>query len=165
MLNVYHQVAKNRAHEIITQGLLQGSGGERRNKDIEKTDALLNELRPQTCLQASLDRDRNAYCYLADNDGVVDIVTGQRKKPADIVEPGQTLLTVQVDPQRCYVSDLDLYDKLVEYVKQADREKARITAQAYWAAVQRLDSYDHSFRRPEVMVTYDVPPISITDCV
>ncbi len=162
MVCVYHQVARDTAQQIVRHGLLQGSGGERRDKDIKKADSLLNELRPQHCAQRSLDRIKNVYGYLASGDKVIDIVTGRAKKPTEILEdPGQVLLQVEVDPRRCFVSDLDLYDTFLQLVKQGEAEQATKVGQAYWSTVRPLDSYDGSIHRPEVMVTYDVPASAI----
>jgi hypothetical protein len=57
------------------------------------------------------------------------------------------------------VSNLDLYDEILQYLKRQNTTKATEIASRYWQQLTRLDNYDHSngFNRPEIIVTYNVP--------
>lgn len=147
---------------VLEQGLKKTSRGDKGDDSITaKTDHLLDRCRPAQLKRAGVSRDDNLYCYRVHNGGVVDITNGEIKAPDRISEsPDQRLLKVTVDAERCYVSDLDLYDQTAEAVKNGEKDKAKELATAYWQKIVRLDQYNHNlgFRRPEVMVTYDIPP-------
>lgn len=157
MVYVYHQVSRKRLDDIRHDGLVQFPAGERREGTIAVVDALLNDVRPERWTVAGVDRERNIYGYLAVGDKLVDIRTGKTLSPHEVIEPGQVLVRIAVDPLCCYVSDLDMYDKIKELVEADEHKRALQLAQRYWAAVQPLDTYDSAFSRREVMITYDVP--------
>jgi hypothetical protein len=162
MLVVYHEIKKDRLESVLERGLKRTSRGEKGDDSTTaRTDKLLDEHRPDHLKQAGVSRDDNLYCYLTHNQGVVDITTGEVKAATDISEsPDQQLLHIKVDASRCYVSDLDLYDQIAEAVENNDTDRVNELAGAYWQRLTRLDEYDHArgFRRPEVMVTYNISP-------
>ena len=66
-------------------------------------------------------------------------------------------MRVYVDPRRCYVSDLDIYDE-IKYKISNDTVTAA-DAQKYWEAMRRLEDFAvGDIHRPEVMITCDIPP-------
>ncbi len=72
------------------------------------------------------------------------------------------LIALDIDPVRCFVSHLDTYDVVQEAMKKDENEsRLQDLAMSYWRKLIRLDRYDASIRRPEVMITYDVPPSAI----
>jgi len=165
MARLYHQASKKDAAKILREGLLQGAGGERRaaDDDISRGDALLNRLRSPQDKQRGLDRERNVYCYMAAEKGIVDITSGAIEDPAAVLDDAsQTLLAIDADPAHCFVSDLDRYDSFMQAAKNGDMEQARKLGREYWRALQSLQEYAHTFRRPEVIVTCNVPPEKIT---
>jgi hypothetical protein len=156
----YHEILKEELRSILKDGLKASSGGDKTDKNISKADNLLDTNCPEKLKQAGLSRSNNLYCYLAFEGGIVDITSGKIKLPGEISKsPEHKLLKVKVDPTRCYVSDLDLYDQILNLVKYNVNDKALDLNTNYWQRITRLDRYDHErgFRRPEIMVTYDVP--------
>lgn len=162
---VYHEMRQSNVGEALREGLRRTSRGDKGSDEtIKQTDELLDSLRPTELRQAGVSRDDNLYCYLAHGDKVVDIVDGEMKKPCDISKsPQHQLLKVAVDPSQCYVSDLDMYDQIKMALEAGQADKAKRLAGKYWQNLTRLDQYNHGrgFRRPEVMVTYDVPPENV----
>lgn len=98
-------------------------------------------------------------------DKVIDIRSGEAKLPQDISSDEQTLLKVSLDASRCFVSDLDIYDEIKALLAAGHKEPAKQLAALYWQSVQPLKTYDHSTRRPEIIVTYDIKPEDILGTV
>ena len=165
MATAYHQVAREQLKSILSDGLLQGSEGDKTDADIRDTDLFLNEHRPPEVIAAGIDRQRNIYCYLTDGDKVIDITSGESKPRHNILtDPDQVLLKLTVDPDRCFVSDLDLFDEVKSLLKAGQIQQANERAITYWECLTVLRFYDRQvpFRRPELMVPYDLPPDVIT---
>lgn len=164
-MQAYHELPVSTLDKVLKQGLVQGETGSKTDEDIHNTDVFLNRYRPALYERRGLDREKNIYCYLAFNDEVIDITSGTPKSPAAIVaNKEQVLLLLQVDPQRCYVSNLDLYDQIVKLVKM-NSPQAKKLAQDYWYSLQQLAAYDDSMRRPEVIVTYNIAPSAISQVI
>jgi hypothetical protein len=159
---LYHEISKDNLNAALSNGLKRSPRGAKgSDQTIIRTDHLLDSLRPQRLIAAGVSRDNNLYCYLAVKHQVVDITTGQLKEPKEIsADPQQLLLKLQADGQKCFVSNLDIYDQVKAAVKSQQRAEAHKLAQLYWEKLSPLSSYRHEngFRRPEVMVTYDIPP-------
>lgn len=162
MVEVFHEVQSDDVEAVLLRGLTLGSGGDKRNADIVKTDKFLNQFCPRSLRDGGVNRETNVYCYLSVDGAVLDIVSGEKRSPVEVKSPGQTLLRVMVDPHASYVSDLDLYDKIMELLKNSNESEANQLAQNYWRKVQLLTEYRGGIRRPEVLVTYDIPPTSIS---
>jgi hypothetical protein len=157
----FHEINKDNLELALKVGLKRTSRGDKGDdKEIIKTDKLLDDNRPAELVLASVSRDNCLYCYFYYKNKIVDITDGKLKDIHEISNSkSQALLRVSVVPTRCYVSDLDLYDEVLLCVKRQSTTKATEIASRYWQQLTRLDNYDHSngFSRPEIMVTYDVP--------
>lgn len=166
MTIAFHELSPDAAQAALERGLLQGTSGEKTDDDIAATDRFLNARRPQSLIEKGVDRHMNLYCYLSHGGKIIDISSGKTlSAPAFTAGRPQSLLQVEVDPARCYVSDLDLYDQVMELLKKSDETNATRLAEQYWANLRLLNHYDWTFRRPEVMVTYTIPPSDITRIV
>jgi hypothetical protein len=161
VVSAYHEIASSKLGAVLKNGLKRKAGGDKSSdKEITKTDGLLDKYCPKDLKDAGLSRQNNLYCYLAYKDSVVDITDGKLKLPAKLSQsPKHVLLRLYIDPIRCYVSNLDLYDQILEAIKLSQDSLAIELTHEYWRQITRLDKYDHTqgFKRPEVMVTYNVP--------
>jgi hypothetical protein len=156
---IYHVVNSDAVDAILKEGLKRVSRGEKGNDNaIIKTDAFLDNLRPQTIEMAGLSRNNNIYGYLPVKDRVIDIRDGKVVDKEKIINSGNTLLQLTIDPKRCYISDLEIYDAIKDqFDSKKDTHLTRL-ASKYWSNVTRLDKHDITIpQRPEVMVTYDIP--------
>ncbi len=162
MSRLFHKIQSDRVTDVLRHGLLLGATGDMRGPMVAKTDDLLNAFRPPHLTRKGVDRKTNTYCYLTIGREVVDITSGDKKSPEEIAaSPTHTLLEIEVDPTACYVSDLDLYDTIMQLLQNADDATAHALTPVYWSRLQPLSQYTGGSRRPEVMVTYDVPPACI----
>ncbi|OYW44142.1 hypothetical protein B7Z28_00315, partial [Candidatus Saccharibacteria bacterium 32-45-3] len=119
---------------------------------------------PKELIKAGVSRDNTIYAYNVEKGLIADITDGKRRDADEFIRSSsKAVLRIKVDPQRCYVSDLDKYDgvkKAIEY-RASDSEKEELAC-AYWGALQNLSQYSNqSIPRPEVMITYDLPPSAI----
>jgi hypothetical protein len=157
----FHEIKKDNLELALKAGLKRTSRGDKGdNKEIIKTDKLLDDNRPAVLIQNNVSRDDNLYCYFYYKNKIVDITDGKLKGIHEISRSkSQALLRVKVKPTRCYVSNLDLYDEVLLCLKRGNAAKAKKLAEKYWHELTHLDKYDHSngFIRPEIMVTYDIP--------
>ena len=154
---IYHQLTWDDWTRAQKHGLRTQSRGAKGNEaSIQATDDFLDTHTPESLREIGLSRNNNLYGFIGNSHSLITIATGEslpvREKAA---EPGQVLLELSVDPTRCWVSDLDLYDSVMN--KRKAPHKAADLAREYWSHLQRLDQYDGSILRPEVMITYDVP--------
>jgi hypothetical protein len=165
LVKAYHEITTGRLGSVLKEGLKQGAKGDKSAaKAILKTDKFLDNHCPEVLKKAGISRQNNVYCYFAYKDGIVDITNGLLKDPLELSQSHEhTLLKVGVDPGRCYVSNLDLYDKILGKIKSNDTYSAQHLTSDYWDQVTRLDNYDHSngFNRPEILATYDISPSNI----
>jgi hypothetical protein len=157
----YHEVLEKDVVSILKGGLKCSSRGDKANDEfIIQTDKLLDEQCPKKIKKAGVSRRNNIYCYLGLNHRAIDITDGKIKPPAEISQsPKHKLLKVLVDPKLCFVSDLDLYDQLLNSVKQKRLVESQDYIKIYWQKLTPLIYYDQArgFKRPEIMVTYDLP--------
>ena len=164
-MKAFHETDPSSVNTILKDGLQCTSRGDKGDdKAIIKTDKLLDDCRPEHLRQAGVSRDNNLYAFVASGDNIIDITKGDML-PLDrfVSQSRQTVLKLQLNPKHCYVSDLDRYDRLKDSVEQgADPEQLNHQADQYWQALAPLTTF-HSgdIRRPEIMVTYDIPPHDI----
>ncbi len=157
---VYHEADPSSAESILETGLKRTSRGAKGDDSaIARTDQLLDEHMPSELKDNNVSRDDNLYAYIADGDKIVDITDGQLVELSDFISRSkQAIFRLTVTPERCYVSDLDLYDRIKEAVenKTAD-DQVRNLVHNYWQALIQLDAFAiGEIKRPEVMVTYDI---------
>jgi hypothetical protein len=157
----FHEINKDNLELTLKAGLKRTSRGDKGDdEEIIKTDKLLDDNRPAGIMHANVSRDNCLYCYFYYKNKIVDITDGKLKDVDEISRSkSQALLRLKVVPTRCFVSNLDLYDEILQYLKRQNTTKATEIASRYWQQLTRLDNYDHSngFNRPEIIVTYNVP--------
>ncbi|HSH31056.1 MAG TPA: hypothetical protein VK963_00085 [Candidatus Saccharimonadales bacterium] len=162
---VLQQASPSALNDIRREGLKRGSRGEKGDdRLIIQTDEYLDDARPADVKQMGLSRDDNLYAYVVHNDRAIDITDGKAVRvEAFIKNSEQAVLRLSVDPERCYVSDLDAYDTIKKAIKNSEGHSGlRTLARNYWARVVRLDKFaGGSIKRPEVMITYDISPADI----
>lgn len=109
-------------------------------------------------------RDDNLYAYVRTDDAIIDITDGTHVPLGEFVAASSgRILELDIDPQRCFVSDLGTYDTLKAAIDSHENQSVfdRL-AKSYWDKVVKLSSFDPAvIRRPEIMITYDVPPNNI----
>lgn len=158
----FHEAKPEDMATILAHGLKRTSRGEKGDdSDIIRTDQLLDEWRPDDLRKAGWSRDNNLYAYVVLDGVVIDITNGQRIPVTRFVASAQqSLLELTVDPDRCFVSDLDLYDELMHAIHN-ERAKAYLQqiAERYFNTIQPLSLFDGaSIVRAELMIPYDIPP-------
>lgn len=159
---LYHEADPKKADSILEDGLKRTSRGEKGDDSaIIRTDKFLDDLRPDNLIKAGVSRDDNLYMYLSHKDKIVDIETGEAVELTEFMNQAEgAVLKVEADARRCFVSDLDIYDKIKKAIENKDYAEA--TAKKYWSTLVPLDNYKPGqIKRPEVMITYDIPPEAI----
>lgn len=162
---VYHEVDWDNLEAVLMEGLMGTSRGSKgADVAIIETDQLLDEHCPDRLKEFGLNRDNNAYAYFSEDGAIADIVSGALvPKQIFITRSKQAVLELNVDPRRCFVSDLDAYDTLKSAMQ--DHEDQYIIdqlANSYWKKILTLKDFNRgAIRRPEIMITYDIPPDSI----
>lgn len=164
-MKVYHQIQASALEMALVKGLLRTSRGDKGgDKVIIKTDHLLDMYRPQSLKKQGVSRDDNLYAYVRKDDTILDITDG---KPVPlgvfIASSKQPILELDIDPHKCFISDLDAYDTLKSALtNHIDQPSLEQLAKAYWEKLIRLsDGTLSNIRRPEVMITYDIAPDKI----
>jgi hypothetical protein len=163
MVKVFHEISHDTVGTALQRGILLGTGGDKRDREIHETDEFLNKYRPARLEEKGVDRQTNNYCYLSKGENIIDITSGKEKTLSEFLSQSkQALLQIEVDPALCYVSDLDLYDQIKELFAKGDETNARRLAPVYWNSLQLLADYPGGVRRPEVIVPYNIPASAIT---
>lgn len=165
MTIAYHEADPKDLERILSRGLKRTSRGKKGDDNaIIQTDELLDKNRPDEVRSIGVSRDDNLYAYLAIVGTIIDITDGT-PTPIDsfVANSKQAVLELTIDPTRSYVSNLDAYDILKRAIEQAAPQQVlHRLASEYWASITRLDHYIPSqFRRPEIMITYDIEPSAI----
>ena len=161
---VYHEIDLDSLKSAMSEGLKRTTRGDKGNDDdIVKTDQFLDDRRPSALKQADVSRDDNLYAYYAPGLYVIDITDGAEVDIESFIDNAEgCILRIEVDPTRCYVSDLDIYDEVKRLLvcgEATDNDAGR-----YWKSMVSLQDYDREqIRRPEVMIPYDISPAKITD--
>ena len=160
-MKAYHEVSADDLATILSNGLKKTSRGEKGDdKAIKATDEWLDAHRPDFLKKQGVCRDDNVYGYAKNGKNVIDITDGTAVPLETFIsERRGAVLELTIDPKRCFVSDLDAYDALKAIIlHDNERSLLSILAYSYWSKIRRLDEYKHgSIRRPEIMVTYDIP--------
>lgn len=164
-MKAYHEIQPSMLEAILANGLLRTSRGEKGDDDaIIMTDQFLDACRPQLLIKQGVSRDNNLYAYVCVDNFIINITDGARVPlHAFIITSSQQVLELDINPQKCFVSDLDIYDALKSAI-EAHEHQSNLDrlAKSYWAKIVSLSNFDTSIiRRPEIMITYDVPPDKI----
>jgi hypothetical protein len=162
---IYHEVAPDALARVKIDGLKRASRGEKgKDKLIIHTNEFLDKHCPPHLHAAGVSRHNNIYGYLGTKSSIIDIQDGSL---IPLSEKGNqnnlVLLRLELNIQHCWVSDLDMYDKVRDVIaKKQPTEKILQLCRHYWNALQPLKTYKKNIRRPEVMITYDIPASCIT---
>lgn len=156
---VYHEANPDAAESILRNGLKKTSRGDKgSSSDIARTDRYLDERLPERLREKGVSRDNNIYAFLCGDNTIISITDGAAIPLDDfILNSDQAVLRLTVDPKRCYVSDLELYDTVKAALESDDTGQAEASTGQYWEALSPLQDYQpNSFKRPEIMITYDI---------
>lgn len=164
-MKVYHEIQPDALEAALINGLIRASRGDKgADKAIIKTDQFLDAHCPRRLKDQAVSRDDNLYAYAHVDGSVIDITDGRHVPIGQFVAASsQRVLELDVDPEKCFVSDLDTYDALKAAI-EAHRDQSVLDrlAKSYWNKVVKLSGFDPAvIRRPEIMITYDVQPDSI----
>lgn len=166
---VYHEIEPLSLGDVVRDGVKRTVHSSKSEEHLVKqTNRFLETHRTEPILQAQLSRLANTYGYLGNHTTIIDIVNGTCDPVREFVRrTGKTLVRMTVDPSRCYVADLDLYDTLKRAMTLGERDTTlEQLASTYWDTLIRLDMFSPDLiKRPEVLVTYDVSPKFITPVV
>ncbi len=164
-MTAYHEVTPDAVASILSEGLKRTSRGEKGDDSaIARTDRFLDDRRPDTLKDAAVSRDDNLYGFVTDARQVARITDGQTVAIDTFIQQSeQAVLELDIDPNRSYVSDLDLFDSVKSAIESGNTSAAERLAEQYWHELAPLQTYKFgSIKRPEIMVTYDVDPAQIT---
>lgn len=135
MAIAYHEVESSKLNNILTNGLKRTSRGSKgSDKDIIKTDKLLDKYRTENLRKLNVSRDNNLYAYDVVDNEIIDITNGNLIDVTKFInKSGQKIVKLTIDPNRCFVPDLDTYDKLKYAIKEHKRaEELEAPANEYW---------------------------------
>lgn len=162
---IYHEIDPSSLEKILREGIKRTSQGDKsKDKAIQKLDLFLDTHRPQTIAGTNLSRSNNIYGYVSSGEKLIDITDGEQLSLGKFrTKSHKTIVHLTVDPARCYVSDLDLYDTLKRAMELNEQDSTRESlAVQYWNKLVPLEKFAFgTIRRPEVMVTYDILPANI----
>ena len=163
-MTLYHEVTKDWLIDILQNGLIRASRGKKGNDHaIIATDTYLDAHRPAWVVDHNISRDDALYAFIGTEHSFVDIRNGRELLLSHHPDPSSSLIRLAVDYKFCYVSDLDLYDELKDLITQNPHEDHSQKAAHYWASLVPLTKYTSgAIRRPEVIITTDIPPEQIT---
>jgi hypothetical protein len=166
MTTIIHEIDSKQLKQVMREGLNRtAQGSKSRDKLIRKTDELLDMHIPTNLSHLGVSRQNNSYGYLVFDNGLIDIKDGVKKSVKDfLAQSKMSVLQLSVNPRACYASDLDAYDSVKLALASDKLSHAELTklAKAYWQKTVRLDKYTSGIQRPEVMITYDIPPKAIS---
>lgn len=159
---VYHEVNSNALGAVLNNGLTRTSRGSKGDdSSIVATDQYLDERCPVRLKEQGISRNNNVYAYVSTGGSIVDITSGGLTPLQEFISrSNQSVLELSVDTSRCYVSDLDTYDAIMTALENhEDQYIIDQLASSYWNKIIVLKDFSlGSIRRPEIMITYDVPP-------
>lgn len=166
---VYHEIDPSTLDTVLRDGVKRTMHSDKISDTlIRKTDAFLDTHRDKHAQNIDMQRAEITYAYIGNKDRLIDITTGQEIRVADFVaKTGKTLVQMKVDPTRCFVSDLDLYDTIKRSMQLNEQASTRENlAATYWDKLVRLDMFSPDMiKRPEVLITYDVPASAISSAI
>lgn len=162
---IYHEISQSSLQEILREGIKRASQGDKsKDSAIQKLDLFLDTHQPPHLAGTGLSRRNNIYGYLGDGRKIIDIIDGERVTIDKFqAKSHKRIVCLSVDPAKCYISDLDLYDTLKRAMELNEQASTRENlATQYWHKLIPLNTFEPTMiRRPEVMITHDVAP----DCI
>lgn len=161
----YHTITPEALDTALRKGLKCSSRGEKGDDSaIIAADKFLDAHRPDHIIESEISRQNNLYAYVADGNRVVNIANGQSiTLAAFLKKQDQTVLQLTLEPQRCYISDIDLFDAVKSAIEQGHpKDTNKDLAVRYWKGIRPIEQFTAGdIRRPEIMITYDIPPTDI----
>jgi hypothetical protein len=158
----YHRVKSDELEQVLAEGIKQTTGGKTDDDpDIVRADEFLDTLCPEKLRDTGISRKHNIYLYYDADGFALDVFDGQMRQPQDIVKnKDDVILAVELQAERCFISNLDLYDQVKTALKSEPIDKTELLARQYWDQVYPLvEGYKPlANERVEIMVTYDVSP-------
>lgn len=164
-MRVYHEISPEKLDSVLQDGIKQGSSGKKSSDEwIKKTDLFLDENRPESLIELGISRKNTIYAYLVRHSMIFSINDGQEVPiSAFIKQSSEAIVEIAVEADKCYISDLDIYDTVKSALETgSDKRTLRHLASTYWKQLTPLTDYETvKIRRPEVMITYDIPRSAI----
>lgn len=164
-MKVYHEANPKAVDSILREGLQCTSRGDKGDdQNIIKADYCLDSNIPGKLKALGVSRDNNLYAFVNIGDRIISITNGQEMPIQQFLQQSnQAVFCLEVDPGRCFVSDLDIYDQIRQAIKaQSPKEQLAELSAAYWQKLTPLSQFKPGqILRPEIMITYDLPP----DCI
>lgn len=178
---VYHKANPNNLASIRRHGLKYGARGVLSDEgDTARINAFLDYHRPPRLAETGVSRISSVYGYLMVDGRVIDIDNGQQVDPANWeVSSGYARLALSADPAAAFIADLDAHKRAADALlaHESDGKLAELAA-AYWKLVRPLSEVlpalrlsadgigvvaglpglPPRYRRPEVLITRDIPP-------
>lgn len=165
IFTLYHEAPSSELKSILASGLKQRIKREKGSKPlIAETNHILDKKCPNHLKSKNLSREYNLYAYIPIGDRVIDIKDGTLIQVSTFVQQNtQNIIKINVDPVRCFVSDLDAFDALKLAIKQKYSHKTISNlAKSYWGKIIPLNEFElGAVYRPEAMITYDVTKMNL----
>lgn len=162
----YHSLQASSLPQILEHGLKCTSRGAKGDdSDIAKTDHFLDAHRPAKLVEARISRDNNLYTYVAVDDKIIDITDGSLIPISTFIhQTDDVILQITINEQKCYVSDIDLFDTIKKAIEDnKDEQTLQNLATQYWYSLRPLTAFNMGdIRRPEIMIPDDLSPANIT---
>lgn len=147
---------------VLSEGLKCHSSGSKSDDTTQKVDNFLDLYIPNQLRKMGVSRSSCVYGYLGNTETIIDIKNGSRKPVSEfIAKPKMALLKLGVNEERCFVSDLNTYDKVkATFRKGASPSPSQ--AHTYWKSLIPFSHFiERSNIRPEAMIPYNIPPEDI----
>lgn len=164
MMIVFHEIQPDALGSVLTNGLKRTSRGEKGDDPlIAKADQYLDARCTQNLKELGVSRDNNIYAYVYVDGSIIHIKNGEPVPAHEFVtKSNQSVLQLEVDVERCFVSDLDTFDALKSALNENNLSRSEELAKSYWDKLIRLNNFEPgTIRRPEIMITYDLTPENI----
>lgn len=162
--SLYHATSDVSVDELTSKGLRCDTQRAGENELMRKVNIFLDQHAPNVATQAELSRQHNIYGYLGIDDLIINIEDGTHIPLQDFTKDSlKTIVELRCDPAYCYVSNLDALDAVKHALQDNASESVLLQlAGDYWRSIMPLSVFAiGDIRRPEVMITNDVPPSEI----
>jgi len=165
-LVIYHEIKTEQLGSILVNGITRRSRGSKSRDDlIIKTDSLIDNYRPTHLRAADIGRSKVVYGYIGTREYIIDIKDGKKiSLQQKMLNNTHALLQLDVYTELCYVSNLNLYDKIKHAInRNLSETELRPHILNYWESLVPLDvfSIEGMIERPEVMIAHDITPASL----
>lgn len=163
-VTLFHEINPSATDKVLTEGIKRKVSGEKDDSEKKKVDTFLDTHLPDWAKEKEVCRGNALFAYLERDGKVIDITDGEPVPVGRFMaKSDEALLKITVDSDRCYVSDLDLYDTLMRAMQLDEQDSTREhLADRYWERIVPLAEYEPgTIKRPEVLVAADIEPSGI----